>query len=808
MDVKYSSIIRLVLLLLVIPIVLALDIQYESDEESESFVVFGEPEIPVYQCAPASTQLTIQNNEQKPQQYFLQYGGKAAEWAIPETNSAILNPGEHKTISINFVIPCEAKGPKILTTQIIDLMGDERIVEQKLVVYTPENVEVNAPAVHELGLCSVSSIQLSIANHVNFTELYAVSIQSDIKTSVSQEEFLIPPGEQKSLTITVDNTDCLIFEKKPLNVVVKTKNSELDAVAEIVLVQVTEGIPEITVGKLASDGSVQRATGSIKNIGEKRDHYTLSTKNISWIKIEEAEFTLEPQETKEFTIVIEPPAEAKSGEYPFKLVIVSERLDKEFKKELALEVQKPGIVQVLAGKYKKEAIRGLAGVIGVLIFALLMKKYFKSDFYKKRKLEREKRRQKLKEEKEKESAYKQKLKEERFVNKIKAEAEAELRKKYKFVNKGHAGKSAGKNFLKILIAIIVLGILAGALYGIYHARDVVFGGFAKSFTYVAEEKQNLNYAVLAVAAIIFLLFVLRALIRIRKRKEILVKLPANEEVNVPFWKKGITSISFKPSTEIEFGSVKIKKQRTKETIAGEVYGSYKCELDLPSVDHVKARFRIPANFFEKNNIEQLMLIKSGKEELLLNETDSDKKYKYYEAEIESSCTSLAVYGKVKKTMEKEKKKSLKAYALLFLVLGAFILVVTLVSKPSVEKPFGIPDQIWKQDEKHYLDLGPYFQDPDGDSLEFKATETEHVTVDIVDNIAVFIPSEGWTGQELVTFFAEDETGDFAKSNVVRLNVQKRLIPIRLEPYKKTIGVAGFFVALVLFLIILKKEFVS
>lgn len=792
----------LVFLLVFLPAVFA-----QEQEFADEFVIIGENDIPVYQCAPASTHLVIQNNGQVVQQYFFEQTGKAAEWALIQENSVLLNPGEKKTITVNFAIPCNAKGTKTLATKVVSLSGEQRTLKQNIIIYKPENLKLEIPFEKEIKPCSLNEMQLTLANPVNFTEQYVLSSVSNLKTIFSENDISLQPGEKKEVTLTVDTSECQLLHTPNLKLLIKTKESDVEFSKEVALVLDKEGTPELSVNELFTDGSTKEFTGKIRNLGKEKVNFALKVKDLDWVKFEPAEFTLNELESGEFKIILTPTQEIQSGQQKFLLEIYSDLIDKAFREEITIFVKKPGFVKVFLQTYKKHMIFGVAGVVALFVLIYLSSLYFKSNFYKKRKAQKEKIRAEIQEAKRKEEELKQKLREEKNIQKIKQEVEFELRKKYKFVNKELKEKSVNK-FSKFILTIFVLGILIGIGATVYHFRDVISVQYVlKSLNYFTEEKNFVTQLMAGILGVVFLLILSICIKRTKKIKHVLNNISENEEIKVNFWKKGITAVSFKSLKSFNGGFISIKKQKVKEILPGKVYKAFALDINVP-VENVTLHVRIPEKFFENNDAEEMLFIKEDKnsrDEVPIKETASDKKYRYYELVVSPQCKKVIFYGKVKRA--KEKNTTIK-YVFLFFLLAIFVVLITFVSKPSAEKTLGIPDQVWNQDERRYLNLSQYFTDPDGDKLNFKSSPTENIVVDVINDVALLIPKEGWTGQELVTFYAEDESGELAKSNIVRLKVQKRIMPKQLEPYKNVIGIAGVILVLLIFLVYFKQSFVS
>jgi hypothetical protein len=81
----------------------------------------------------------------------------------------------------------------------------------------------------------------------------------------------------------------------------------------------------------------------------------------------------------------------------------------------------------------------------------------------------------------------------------------------------------------------------------------------------------------------------------------------------------------------------------------------------------------------------------------------------------------------------------------------------------------IPNQTIKMNATGIMDLADYFMDPDNDSLDFNASETENMSIIIEDALAAIIPDIDFVGSETVRFYAGDGNA-IAESNEVTIFV--------------------------------------
>ncbi len=88
--------------------------------------------------------------------------------------------------------------------------------------------------------------------------------------------------------------------------------------------------------------------------------------------------------------------------------------------------------------------------------------------------------------------------------------------------------------------------------------------------------------------------------------------------------------------------------------------------------------------------------------------------------------------------------------------------------PPVSK--GLPNVFFKEDESlpAAFDLDDYFSDLEGDTLVYSVNQTQSYVYATVsaDNVVSFSSFRNWSGQQVLTFRAEDEEGAFAEDTIV------------------------------------------
>lgn len=116
-----------------------------------------------------------------------------------------------------------------------------------------------------------------------------------------------------------------------------------------------------------------------------------------------------------------------------------------------------------------------------------------------------------------------------------------------------------------------------------------------------------------------------------------------------------------------------------------------------------------------------------------------------------------------------------------------------VAGPQAEKK-GIPDQAWRENTLHKLDLSRYFSDPDKDSLVYSHTPMKHILIEYNASIAWMTPETDFVGEAETVFIATDKSGAKAQSNQVRLVVQPGPQPFNKQVLEFVRQYAGYLVA--------------
>ena len=106
-----------------------------------------------------------------------------------------------------------------------------------------------------------------------------------------------------------------------------------------------------------------------------------------------------------------------------------------------------------------------------------------------------------------------------------------------------------------------------------------------------------------------------------------------------------------------------------------------------------------------------------------------------------------------------------------------------------------------QNDKYVLDIGPYFQSPDNNSLAYKVSEMNNIKTIIDGNLITFYPDLGWNGTRNATVTAYDEFGDAVTSPELTLSVVAYPKKSTLELYNIYCWYTNLAILLILLIII-------
>jgi PGF-pre-PGF domain-containing protein len=781
--------------------------------QQEDFNAFGPVIIKTYQCTQNQFPITITNTGDIASTYYLEVDGSAASWIKFAPASFNLQPGQSIIVQSFLDAPCDSLGDYTLDIYILTSYGLEKVIMQDISVEKPLNVDIKANVFSQaIAPCQTAEYDLTIVNPATFTETYTLSLDSFAdQAEISPDQVTLPANTSRDVTIKITPNNC--EQTGDYAIVFSAEAEKTGTIAEIDLQLEIEdsGIPVIAEGINSIKSNLLEESAaeiSVFNKGDTAKEYTITVEGQSWVTTDTTSLTIEKQESETFNLFIQPPEGTEQGEYPVKITATDEA-GAEYSKEIVIILRSPTFIGKLFSDYLWQTI------IGIIIFVLIIAGiYFlvnklTSEEYKlaraKRKKERAKKKAELKKQKEKIKAEKEKEKQrkEKELEKEREKAiqkyEQKIRAEYELISKDEIieGKTKPTNWLRNLILFFVILILL--------AVAVTF----RSILWASK------YYVLLGLIILVALLIIRQLSRVGKTiarwRGIIL---ANEALLMHIgWKKGLHQLSFKLDSPAKRVKVIAKKGRTRHAKyihpKDSVYQYFKIKSSVQDVDVKEARYRfkVSKKWLRKKEIKEddikLAVLKQGSySKLKTIKEGADEKYIYYRA----ATDTFGQFAIVGKTSAKEKKKSYAGYiiALIILViLGAGVIaLITSSDAPITVK--GIPPQIWDQDTPHSLELSKYFSDPDGDKLNYHFESPPNMDVQITNGIVYFTPDQGWSGQRVITFTADDGKGGEVKSNPVTLVVKKKLLPQALVNYLKYV-LAGIILLIVIFAIILLRK---
>ncbi|HLC96903.1 MAG TPA: hypothetical protein VJH97_06295, partial [Candidatus Nanoarchaeia archaeon] len=119
-----------------------------------------------------------------------------------------------------------------------------------------------------------------------------------------------------------------------------------------------------------------------------------------------------------------------------------------------------------------------------------------------------------------------------------------------------------------------------------------------------------------------------------------------------------------------------------------------------------------------------------------------------------------------------------------------IVYTTLETVPNKAPTWqSIPSQRKTPGELFTINLSNYASDPDNDSLTFKASAADNISITIANGIATVLPDTGYTGSTFIFFTANDSIA-LAVSNTIEINFKPSADVNKSEEVKQGIAVLG------------------
>lgn len=438
-------------------------------------------------------------------------------------------------------------------------------------------------------------------------------------------------------------------------------------------------------------------------------------------------------------------------------------------------------------------IGGLAVAIGVILATAFVRWWKSPERMKKaeqRRMEKERQLQQEERERQRELESQQKEFEKREQERLKEEAEEEAKDIELEAKKEDWRQQKPKTGIAIATIITVLVIIALAGYFLQQHFAVY---------------KNYIYAGIAVIVIVLVwIFSARAGRASCRYKHVIAR--RDYTINTA-WVKGLGQAEFALSKDAEKARIKFLRGRTRHAFVspGEnVYQYFALHSNIDEQDfaRIHARFKISKRWLESRGISARdVSVKRHSEGrwqgISAQLLGSDEHYNYYESNIGIPGQYVIVGRRARKASE---RKWALWLAIGLLVIAFVGLVIYASTKPQQVPAAVIPQQVWEMGQEHRLDLTEYFKDPDGDPLTFNASKTENITISIEKGVAIMTPKLGWTGQEFVTFTADDGKGGVVQSNKVRLLVESKPLPIQIRQSLPYVYIALAVIAAILLIV--------
>ena len=799
---------RLLLILLIFILILT-----TASAQQEDFEAFGPVIIKTYQCTTHKFPITITNTGDIESTYYLEVDGTAAEWIQFAPASFKLAPGQSIDVQSFLTAPCDAYDDYTLDIYILTAYGLEKVILQDITVKKPLNVDIIANVFSQsIAPCQSALYNLTIVNPESFTETYSFKIDNfKNEAAFSQDKITLQANSSKDITVEINPKNCEKIGNYNIVFTAAAKKTGTIAEMDLQLEIKDTGIPVIAEGVSSiKTNLLEESAAELKifNTYDEAKQYTVDIDGPSWITASTTLLDIEAKDSKDFILFIKPLQGLNKGDYPVKITLTDQDGAK-FSKEIVIKLRSPTVLGKLFSEYLVYTIGGIVLFILLVIGIYFIVNRLTSEEAKlaraKRKIARAKKKEELRKQKEKIKAEKEKAKQkkEKELNKAREKAvqkyDKQIKTEYELISKQDIIEGKRKISTRWIFNLVMFFIILIVILVVIKLRSLLWAN---------------KYYVLIGLIILAVLFILNRLTRLKKvtaRWRGLVL--ANEMLLMNInWRKGLHQMSFKLDSPAKRVKVTAKQGRTRHAKYVHpkdfVYKYFRIKSSVQDIDvkESRYRFKISKRWLKRREIKEndiaLALLKGGSyTKLKTIREGADSKYVYYK----TTTDCFGQFAIVGKTSAKERYKPywIAVLALIILaVIGGGIAAILVADSPIHVK--GIPPQMWDQDTQHSLDLKKYFNDPDGDTLEFSFNDVTNINVWVKDSTAYFMPDYLWSGQRTVTFTASDGKGGEIQSNPVRLVVKKTLFPKEYVGYLKYVLIGVILLIVLIAILILRK----
>lgn len=698
-------------------------------------------QLPVYVCAPATFEMVLSSNT------TLGIGIFSDHPNVTYTPDRLWIK-EPQKVQMHINTPCDAE-QQVITTQIVTVSGDTYETRHLLVPLIPNNIRLVAyNTTATTTACGTAQYELNLTNPVNFTETYSFTTQG---VSSELENITLEPGKSKTFTLEVTPDDCKETGEKSFKLLASTKKTKLTAELDFLLEIDSLGVPEYDFPSRIWLTHPKNRTFQIHNPGEPTS-YIIRVEGVEWAKAEPE--ILDIENDAEFTLYIDAPAE--STKTTANITITSVETGNKYAHEMTLWYHK---------KTWAEENWYLI-LLAILAIGLAVPASIWGYRYGTRKDIAKRRAKKIQERKDSIlGAWRaRKLKRAR---KRKAIARQRAEKRKAKEERLQQPKTRLRILFKTLIAI---AILAGAITVL-----ALYGSIVKTYALY----------VIAAGAIIGATI---ALSRRKKppRKQVVKELA--KAYKKPYRQKDQAQEGSYAWLLLLAGALLVAGAAIQYLETIKPYAYYLITgiavlaaiiIFVPKTKGIKGiegnaqKTRPPAPVPGKKivcfNTQGARIAYASRKNLRLYKWEGNWK----EVQLESTPTAKKLYTAELDagTYALTKETSRQAW---WVIAGLSLAALVAMSVTLPDKSFGIPDQVWEKGKDHYLDLEPYFEDPDGENLTYTSSTEGPITIDIQGSVARLISPQDWEGQQLATFKAIDSQGEEAESNKVKLIVETPL----------------------------------
>ncbi len=659
-------------------------------------------------------------------------------------------------------------------------------------------------------VCPYTTItfEFNIENTGSYTEIYTLSIDKKFQpwTTSSNDNIILKPGEKKTLYAYL-TPDYSFYGTSELNFYIKTTYSKLKAKIPVIINVDNCYIPNIEPKTFLVNYTKTSNNLNIINTGSKTASYLLILDAPSWVEIEPTSVVVEPGKSKSIKLTTTPTENIRKGTYIISLITVVKENNAQYQHTFNIKLTAPGFCSKLFSAFKANIAKFLlySGLIFLLIIIILI------IILSSKKIKKPK----------------------KPLEKVEKKVIAKIEKP-KIKEKPKPLPKKTKKRITIISILLLLAILIEInLFAFRHKLtfEIPTVKIPEAIPKVAKVEpsyydniKNIGLTILdfvktyylyliigavILAVVIVLLFlIIKKILKIKriKEKKVEIKPKVKKEVKIKIPIKTIITLII---------IIAILAALTLAVIS--LWNYIKLYWPYLIIAFVLLAIIIFVLILRQKKIK----VKRKPKEKVVKEKKVIAKVKKPKK------------PKIKKKVKTKTLKSLLIVAIIFVLLMASALYVTLnyeeiaIKKPgknfveiffdktkqliktppiNITKFFkkeeipgvvfekGIPPQKWAINTVHTLDLLKYFSDPDNDPLTYSSTQPENIAVEIENSIATFSPEYNWTGVNTVVFTADDGKGGIIRSNNVYLAVQEEIKEPTININEIKNKVVNFFVS--------------